>query len=133
MVWPRSNIGLALGAAGFGATAVGVLLSLALGTGAAYSWSAGVIARRSGIRATLTSGAIVMIVSGLLMGTGWAPAMIAGVALGTISAGTQEVGPFSALEQAAIADVHGIGSAGPFARYNLFGGFALAPARSRRQ
>ena len=120
------DIGLALGAAGFDATAVGVLLSLALGTGAAYSWSAGVIARRWGIRTTLMAGACVMIVSGLLMGTGLMLAMIGGIILGTISAGTQEVGPFSALEQAAIADVHGIASAGPFARYNLFGGFALA-------
>jgi hypothetical protein len=96
-------VGITLARRGFSATQIGACLSLTLLTGAAFSFSAAAIARRIGEKYTLIGGCALMAIAGALLAAVASPALTAAsFALGTMTAGGQEVGPFAALEQAAI-------------------------------
>ena len=106
---------------------MGALLALALGTGAVFAALAGPLSSRFGRRGTLTGASLLMAVSGALLADGRdALATIVAFALGTLSAGTQDVGPFAALEQTLIADVAGRNATSIFGRYSLVGAFTIA-------
>ena len=119
---------LYLASAGFGPLAVGATLSLSLIAGAAYLTAASWLVRRLGGRATLVLGGVAMCAAGALLAIHAQPAAIVVACLsGTLSAGGQEVGPFAAVEQHAIAGTStGPSTAHAFATYNLAGAFALA-------
>lgn len=112
-------VGIALARRGFSPTQIGAYLSLTLVTGAVFSFSAAALARRIGERTTLMLGCVLMAISGtLLAGFSSAPLTAAAFALGTLTAGGQEVGPFAALEQAAIGVRNARVTSDPFALYN---------------
>jgi MFS family permease len=112
-------VGIALARRGFSPSQIGAYLSLTLITGAAFSFSAAALARRIGEKCTLMLGCVLMAISGtLLAGFSSAPIMTAAFALGTLTAGGQEVGPFAALEQAAIGVRSARVTSDPFALYN---------------
>ncbi|HKU66230.1 MAG TPA: hypothetical protein VJP85_00485 [Candidatus Baltobacteraceae bacterium] len=112
-------VGIALARRGFAPAQIGAYLSLTLVTGAAFSLFAAAIARRIGEKATLIFGCALMAIAGVLFaGFSSAPIMAAAFALGTLTAGGQEVGPFAALEQAAIGTRSAQISSDRFALYN---------------
>lgn len=116
-----------LGSIGLRAAAIGAILSIAFLTGAIFSIAAGPLARRIGTRAILLIGSALMLMSGVLLAGGKSlGVLIAAAALGTISPGGQEVGPFTAIEQAMIANIGDRGSARRFAVYGLLGSLGLA-------
>jgi MFS family permease len=112
-------VGIALARRGFSPSQIGAYLSLTLSTGAIFSFSAAALARRIGEKSTLMLGCALMAVSGtLLAGFSSAPILAAAFGLGTLTAGGQEVGPFAALEQAAIGARSPRVTSGPYALYN---------------
>ena len=112
---------------GLDSLAVGAILTIALIGGAAFSLATGTLVRRLGRRNTVLLAALAMAVSGLLLALARHPALI-GIAalLGTLSPGGQEVGPFAAIEQTAIADEPGLKPTRRYATYNLVGSLAAA-------
>ncbi len=113
---------------GFSAFAVGIILSVALLAGAAFLAAAARLVARFGRRRTLLIGSAAMCAAALMLAIpdGWVTVVVACL-LGTLSAGAQEVGPFSGIEQHAIAEVTPQRSlAHALATYNLAGAFALA-------
>lgn len=120
-------IGVALARDGFSTFQIGALLSLTLLTGAAFSLLAAAIARRIGDRATLSAGCALMAAAGILLSLDISPPLVvAAFALGTLTAGGQDVGPFAPLEQAIIGSRSGEISADRYARYNTIGVFCSA-------
>lgn len=119
---------LYLASAGFGPIAIGATLSLALVAGAVFLTLAAPLAAKLGGRPTLVVAALAMCASGALLSFQGVPAAIVVACLfGALSAGGQEVGPFAAIEQHAIAgNARAASSAHSFANYNLAGAFALA-------
>jgi MFS family permease len=119
---------LYLGERGFTPFAIGATLTLALVSGAVFLAASASIVRIIGRRNALLGAAAAMCVAGVLLGLpGNAFPIIVACLLGTLSAGAQEVGPFAAIEQHAVADVvTPQNSAHLFAIYNLAGAFALA-------
>jgi len=119
---------LYLASAGFGPVAIGAILSLALLAGAAFLTLSAPLVRKLGASATLVIAASAMCGAGALLSLHDRPiAMIVACLFGTLSAGGQEVGPFAAIEQHAIASsTRTASSAHAFANYNLAGAFALA-------
>ncbi|MDQ6780719.1 MAG: MFS transporter, partial [Candidatus Eremiobacteraeota bacterium] len=119
---------LFLSARGLPATLIGVVLTVALLSGAGLAWATGWLVRRYGQRGTLVGAAALMAVAALVLGAAHGLTIILLAALlGTLSAGGQEVGPFGPVEQQIIAesgDAHG--AARRFAIYNLAGSFAAA-------
>lgn len=112
-------IGIALARRGFSPSQIGAYLSLTLVTGAVFAFSAAALARRVGEKATLMLGCVLMVISGtLLAGFSSSPLTAAAFALGTLTAGGQEVGPFAALEQAVIGMRNARVTSDPFALYN---------------
>lgn len=112
-------VGIALAQRGFSPTQIGAYLTLTLLTGAAFSASAAALARRIGERTTLIAGCACMALAGTLFALFTSGAIaIAAFALGTLTAGGQEVGPFAALEQAAIGLRSSQLSSDRFAVYN---------------
>jgi MFS family permease len=96
-------VGVSLAQRGFSSAQIGELLSLTLLTGAAFSLSAAALARRIGDKATLLTGCVFMAAAGALFARTSLPAGVAAAfALGTLTAGGQDVGPFAAIEQAII-------------------------------
>jgi MFS family permease len=124
-------LGLILRDRGYSAQAIGLLLTLALGAGAVYAASTGELVRRFDRRTTLVAAALVMALSGVLLALepGIVPTIVA-LLLGTVGAGTQEVGPFASLEQTLIADAGGQRAPSFFGHYNLIGAFAIAVGAS---
>jgi predicted MFS family arabinose efflux permease len=112
---------------GLDPASVGTVLTLALVGGAALSFSTGAIVARLGRRTTLVGAALSMTASGLLLAMGKHPAAF-GVAalLGTLSPSGQDVGPFGAIEQAAIAEDFGASATRRFATYNIVSSSASA-------
>ncbi|MBC5804858.1 MAG: MFS transporter [Candidatus Eremiobacter antarcticus] len=113
---------------GFSPFAVGALLTVALLAGAAFLAASARLVGRFGRRGALLVGSGAMCVAGLMLAMpgGWITVVVACL-LGTLSAGAQEVGPFSGIEQHAIAEIvpqHRL--AHKLAVYNLVGAFALA-------
>lgn len=118
---------LYLANAGFGPLAIGATLSLALLAGAVYLTVSAPLVRRSGARPTLVIAAFAMSAAGALLSIHDRPlAILIACLSGTLNAGGQEVGPFAAIEQHAIASSSSAPSAHAFANYNLAGAFALA-------
>jgi len=112
-------VGIALARREFSPSQIGAYLSLTLLTGAVFSYFAATLARRIGEKSTLILGCALMAISGALFaGFSSAAVMAAAFALGTLTAGGQEVGPFAALEQAAIGVRSARVTSGPFALYN---------------
>ncbi|HEY7993885.1 MAG: MFS transporter [Candidatus Eremiobacterales bacterium] len=120
-------LALYLASAGFGPLAIGATLSLALLAGAVFLTLSAPLVRRLGARTTLVVAAFAMSAAGALLSYHDHPFVILIACLfGTLSAGGQEVGPFAAIEQHAIASSSSAPSAHAFANYNLAGAFALA-------
>lgn len=118
--------GVILAGRGLSPAFVGLLITLALVSGAAATVATGPAVERVGRRATLVGGALLMTLAGALFALSVHPALlVVAVLLGTISPGGQEVGPFGALEQEAIADTTGLATR-RFAWYNVFGTLAAA-------
>jgi MFS family permease len=124
------SVALALyfGDRGLSPFAVGALLSLALLAGAAFLAATAPLVRRLGRRGVLLLASAALCAAGVLLGIpGGLFTIVLACLLGTLSAGGQEVGPFAAIEQHAVADVATPRSAvHAFAIYNLAGAFALA-------
>ncbi len=120
-------LGLYLSSRGLSAFVVGAMLTLALMAGAVSLILASPIVRKVGQRSALFLAATVMCASGLLLGLpGPAFLIVVACLLGTLSAGGQEVGPFSPIEQRAIAEYYSSRLVHRFAVYNLSGAIALA-------
>jgi len=119
--------GITLADRGFTPTLVGAVMSLALLSGAASSAFSGAVVKRIGFRATLLTGAALMVLSPLAFALNSILALACAVLAGTLSPGGQEVGPFSALEQVFIADASTADvRVKRYATYNLLGAVALA-------
>lgn len=115
-------VGIILARDGFNAFQIGALLSLTLATGAVFSLSAAAMARRIGDKLTLIAGCALMAVAGALFASGIsAPLVTAAFALGTLTAGGQDVGPFAPLEQAIIGSRTAEISSDRYALYNTAG------------
>ncbi|HET9096023.1 MAG TPA: MFS transporter [Candidatus Baltobacteraceae bacterium] len=115
-------VGIVLARDGFSTFQVGALLSLTLATGAAFSLSAAAIARRIGEQPALIAGCALMAIAGALFASGIsAPLVTAAFALGTLTAGGQDVGPFAPLEQAIIGSRMARISSDRYALYNTAG------------
>lgn len=115
-------VGIILARDGFTAFQIGALLSLTLATGAAFSLFAAAIARRIGDKLTLIAGCALMAIAGALFASGIsAPLVTAAFALGTLTAGGQDVGPFAPLEQAIIGSRMAQITSDRYALYNTAG------------
>lgn len=120
-------IGIALARDGFSPFQIGALLSLTLLTGAAFSLLGTAIARRIGEKTTLCAGCALMAAAAVLLALDVSPPLVvAAFALGTLTAGGQDVGPFAPLEQAIIGSRTGEISADRYALYNTVGVFCSA-------
>lgn len=125
--WLAVSLAILFDQRGFSAAAIGGLLALALISGAVFAAGTGKLAHRFGRRRTLVAASLLMAISGLLLTDARdVLAALAALLLGTVSAGTQEVGPFAALEQTLIADAAGRDATAIFGRYNLVGAFMIA-------
>lgn len=119
---------LYLVAAGLSESRIGLLLTLTLVGDAAVSLWITTRADRVGRKKMLLWGAALMIFAGILFAstTSFVPLLIAAT-IGVISPSGNEVGPFLAIEQAALAEtVAANRRTGVFAWYNLVGSFATA-------
>ena len=119
---------LHLAAAGLTPERVGLLLTLTLLGDTAVSLAVTTRADRAGRRRMLGLGAVLMVGAGLLFASTtdfWL--LLLGATLGIISPSGNEVGPFLAIEQAALSSaVEGRQRTRAFARYTLTGSFATA-------
>jgi MFS family permease len=113
---------------GLTAVWIGLVLTLALLAGAAFSFATGYLVRRFGRSATLIAAAALMTLAAAILGLGGGIALtIIAVSLGTFSAGGQEVGPFGPIEQHLVAESSSQRLATrTFAIYNLAGSVAAA-------
>src|SRR5579875_3774155 len=121
------TVALLLEQRGYTSQLVGALFTIGLIAGAGYAASTPRWVRRFDRRTTLVVASLLMAASGSLLWfpRGYAPTLAA-MLLGTVGLGTQEVGPFSSLEQTLIADAAGSKAATVFGYYNLVGSFAIA-------
>lgn len=119
---------LYLAAAGLSEKQIGLLLTLTLVGDAVLSLWITTSADRIGRRRMLVVGAALMVFAGALFAAtrSFVPLLVAAT-LGVISPGGNEIGPFLAIEQAALSEkVSGERRVGVFAWYNLVGSFATA-------
>lgn len=109
------------------AAEIGAILTIALVTGAVFSFATDTLVKHLGRRATLVTAALAMAATGVILALARDPSLfVLAAMLGTLSPGGQEVGPFAAIEQVAIAEsMHGIPTR-RFARYNIVGTIAAA-------
>jgi MFS family permease len=121
-------LALLLAKRGLEPSAVGAVLTVALVSGAVFSALAPRLEKAAGRRGALVASSFVMAASGVLLALAHSPLLfVIAAAMGTLSPGGQEVGPFGPLEQASIADLEAHGSAvRRFVRYNVVGTFAAA-------
>ena len=119
---------LYLDAIGLDPLAIGVVLTLTLIGDTFISLWLTTSADRFGRRRVLVVGAILMALAGLVFGfTDWVPLLILAGAIGVISPTGNEVGPFLAVEQAALTQtVPDVRRTATFAWYNLVGYVATA-------
>jgi MFS family permease len=119
---------LYLAAAGLDPLAIGLVLSLTLVGDTLISMWLTINADRIGRRRVLTAGAVLLIVAGIVFAfTSWVPLLIIAGAIGVISPTGSEVGPFLAVEQAALSQtIHDGRRTSTFAWYNLVGQLATA-------
>ena len=107
---------------------IGFLLSLTLFGDTAISLLLTTTADRFGRRRTLIVGAFLMVFGGALFAITRDPILLfVAATIGVISPSGLEIGPFLAIEQAALSEtVRGSRRTGVFAWYNLVGSFATA-------
>ncbi len=121
-------LALYLSGIGYAVAEIGVLFTVALAGSAAATLGLALRADRWGRRRTLVISGLLMAVSGAAFALHVSFAVLLVVAaLGALSPSGQDVGPFQALEQAALSQ--GLASPGrvlPYAWYNLAGTFAVA-------
>jgi MFS family permease len=119
---------LYLAAAGLDPLAIGLVLSLTLIGDTIISLWLTTNADRLGRRRVLLAGAGLMIVAGLVFAfTSWLPLLILAGAIGVVSPTGNEVGPFLAIEQAALTQtIPSTRRTSTFAWYNLVGYVATA-------
>ncbi|MDB5068951.1 MAG: major facilitator superfamily 1 [Candidatus Eremiobacteraeota bacterium] len=87
---------------GFSPLAIGSLITVALLSGALASAFTGRLVRAFGSRVTMAAGGVAMVVAATLL-AGNEPAIVFACLLGALSPGAQDVGPFAAIEQVALA------------------------------
>jgi MFS family permease len=119
---------LYLAALGIDSTLIGVILTLTLLGDTVISLWLTTRADRIGRRRVLVAGSILMIVAGIVFAiTSWVPLLILAATIGVISPTGNEVGPFLAVEQAALSQATPDARRTPtFAWYNLAGYLATA-------
>lgn len=119
---------LYLDALGLDAWTIGVVLSLTLVGDTLLSLWLTTNADRLGRRRVLVAGSILMVLAGVIFAlTDWVPLLIVAATIGVISPTGNEVGPFLAVEQAALAQtVPDARRTATFAWYNLVGYLATA-------
>jgi MFS family permease len=119
---------LYLAAAGLSEGQIGLLLTLTLAGDTVISLWITTRADRLGRRRMLLAGAALMIFAGLLFATTRSfLALLLAATIGVISPSGNEVGPFLAIEQAALSEEVGAAErVRVFAWYNLVGSFATA-------
>src|SRR5690349_19914212 len=117
--WLTVALALLLEQRGYTSQLVGALFTIGLVAGAAYTASTSRWVRRFDRRTTLVIASILMAASGILLWFpyGYVPTLVA-MLLGTVGLGTQEVGPFTSLEQTLIADAAGTKAGTAFGYYN---------------
>src|SRR6476660_8663738 len=113
---------------GFDEQTIGLLMSLTLAGDMLISLWMTTRADRIGRRKMLVAGAILMTLAGLVfVSTTFFPLLMVAAIVGVISPSGNEVGPFLAIEQAAISqEVTGSKRTHLFAIYNLIGSVATA-------
>ena len=111
---------LYLDALGLDPLAVGLVLTLTLVGDTIISLWLTTHADRFGRRRVLVAGAGLMVLAGVVFAsTSWVPLLILAGAIGVISPTGNEVGPFLAVEQAALSQtVHDVRRTATFAWYN---------------
>jgi MFS family permease len=121
-------LGLYLSSLGFGAEQIGLLLSMTLLGDTAFSLWLTTRADAVGRRRMLAAGALLMVLGGLVFAlTGNYILLVIAATIGVISPSGNEVGPFLAIEQAALAQtVTTERRTYVFAWYNLVGSLATA-------
>jgi MFS family permease len=119
---------LYLAALGLPDPVIGVLLTLTLLGDAAISLWLTTHADRVGRRRVLLAGALLMCLAGLgFASTSALPVLVLAATIGVISPSGNEVGPFLAVEQAALSQtIADRARTGVFAWFNLTGSFATA-------
>ncbi len=119
---------LYLAAAGLDPLAVGLVLTFTLIGDTIISLWLTTNADRLGRRRVLVAGAVLMIVAGVVFAfTSWVPLLIIAGAIGVVSPTGNEVGPFLAIEQAALTQtVPDTRRTSTFAWYNVAGYVATA-------
>lgn len=119
---------LYLAAAGLDPLAVGLVLTFTLIGDTIISLWLTTNADRLGRRRVLVAGAVLMIVAGVMFAfTSWVPLLILAGAIGVVSPTGNEVGPFLAIEQAALTQtVPDTRRTATFAWYNVAGYVATA-------
>ena len=119
---------LYLAAAGLDPLAVGLVLTMTLVGDVVISLWLTTHADRFGRRRVLVAGAFLMLLAGIVFAaTSWLPFLILAGAIGVISPTGNEVGPFLAVEQAALTQtVPDVRRTATFAWYNLAGYVATA-------
>ena len=119
---------LYLDAIGLDPLAVGLVLTLTLIGDTVISLWLTTHADRFGRRRVLVAGAGLMVLAGVVFAsTTWVPLLILAGAIGVISPTGNEVGPFLAIEQAALSQtVHDVRRTATFAWYNVVGYVATA-------
>jgi hypothetical protein len=114
----------ALAARGFAPIGIGAAITTALLAGALTSALTGRLVGAFGTRATLGMGGGAMIVAAVLL-AGGEPAIVCACLLGVVSPGGQDVGPFAAIEQAALAG-ESAGMTRRLSVYNVVSAAAIA-------
>jgi MFS family permease len=119
---------LYLDALGLDALTIGIVLSLTLVGDTILSLWLTTHADRLGRRRVLVAGSILMVIAGVAFAvTDWVPLLILAATIGVISPTGNEVGPFLAIEQAALSQiVPDERRTATFAWYNLVGYVATA-------
>ena len=119
---------LYLAALGLDAPAIGAILTLTLIGDTLISLWLTTRADRFGRRRVLVAGSLLMVGAGVMFaGTSWVPLLVLAATIGVISPTGNEVGPFLAVEQAALSQATPDARRTPtFACYNLAGYVATA-------
>ena len=119
---------LYLDALGLDALTIGAILTLTLVGDTLISLWLTTHADRIGRRRVLVVGSVLMVLAGLaFVLTDWAPLLIAAATIGVLSPTGNEVGPFLAVEQAALSQtIPDVRRTATFAWYNLVGYVATA-------
>ena len=119
---------LYLDALGLDAVTIGAILTLTLVGDTLISLWLTTHADRIGRRRVLVVGCLLMVAAGVVFAlTSWPPLLIAAATIGVISPTGNEVGPFLAVEQAALSEsIQGARRTATFAWYNLVGYVATA-------